>query len=57
MAALIATAMKATTIKVETMQPITFSLLNQMELFHPMVWNILQNPCVRWNHNAMNQTI
>ena len=38
------TAAKPRKISVATTMPITFSLLNQVWLFQPTVWNMLQKP-------------
>lgn len=55
MNALTATAAKSTQTSVETITPITLTLLNQVLPSQPTVWNILQNPWLRWNHIARNQ--
>ena len=39
----------------ENVVPMTLMRLNQVVPFQPTVWNMLQNPCTRWNQMAANQ--
>lgn len=47
MKALTAVVMNARQMMAATMTPMTLILLNQRCESQPMVWNMLQNPCVR----------
>ena len=53
--AAIAVAVKPKNMMVATMYAMTLSLLIQIMLLNPMVWNALQNPCVRWNNKEANK--
>ena len=53
--ALTAVHTKRRMIRLATMMPMTLSLLNQIWLFHPMVWNMLQKPWQRCSQIAANQ--
>ena len=57
MNAFTATATNIAQIRVATIIPMTFNLLNHVWLFQPTVWNMLQKPWHRWNHTARNQMI
>ena len=55
MKAFTATDVKRTRITAATRMPITLSLFIHTWLLQPTVWNMLQNPWVRWKNTAMNQ--
>ena len=52
-----AVAVKARQIRVATMIPITLRGFIHLSLHQPRVWNMLQKPCVRWNHTEANLII
>ena len=57
MKAFTATATNIRQIRLTTMTPMTFTLLNQVCPSQPTVWNMLQKPWVRWNQMAANHNI
>ncbi len=53
--ALMAVATKRKTMRLAAMVPMTFTLLNQVLPFQPMVWNMLQKPWLRCSQMEANQ--